>query len=38
MCKMHKHAGHGDATRMPPREARKFGRIRRLSRKQVDDA
>jgi hypothetical protein len=35
MCKSHKHAGHGDAVRMPWAAVKRFGNRRRLSRKDV---
>lgn len=37
MCKAHKHAGHGDAERMPPRERRKMGASKRVNRHDVPD-
>ena len=37
LCKGHKHAGHGDAQRMPFREARKFGKKSRINRHEATD-
>lgn len=37
LCKDHKHAGHGDAVRMPFNALRKLGKKRRVSRKDTSD-
>lgn len=37
MCKMHKHAGHGDAVRMPTAVVRQFGKRKRISRHDLGD-
>lgn len=37
MCKAHKHAGNGDAVRMPTRELRKFGKASRVTRKSIPE-
>lgn len=38
LCKMHKHAGHGDAERIPPRELRRMGgKRKRVSRKDISE-
>lgn len=36
LCKMHKHAGHGDAARAPWAVLRKVGKKRRWNRHDVD--
>jgi hypothetical protein len=38
LCRPWKHAGHGDAYRMPPAAVRQFGarRARRISRRQIE--
>lgn len=36
ICKPHKHAGNGDAARIPFRDVRKVGRKRRWNRHDVD--
>lgn len=37
LCKAHKHAGHGDAVRMPWSVVKKIGKKRRVSRRDVPD-
>jgi hypothetical protein len=37
LCKPHKNASHGDSERMPWTVARKFGKKRRASRKDIPD-
>lgn len=38
LCKPHKHAGHGDATRKPVTELRAIGKRCRLTRHDLGDA
>ncbi len=37
LCKPHKHGGQGDGVRIPFRDARKFGKLRRINRHDADD-
>lgn len=37
LCKSHKHAGHGDAVRMPWSALKQLGKKRRISRKDHSD-